>query len=582
MLTASGAGQAEAPRLDPDLAPLATPLSRCTLLAERSAWSLVWLAVITGGVNLWGFWWWSPAVVALAPLMVLGGLLGLGACWLAPSPRARWFQGIALGAVIMTALFPTSIEIRTRKFYATDSAAFDQVAAHVFAHGGDPYVASMSSVARFLSVPSRFWTYTVDGGHVSHFSYPAGSFLLNLPASALDLHMAADWTDLVAWIATTVLLFALLPVSIRWLAALVGLSPFLLGSFSSGGTDALFLPFLVVAVWRWDRYGRAGEQSVARWIGPIALGVACAVKQTPWFAIPMLVVGIYLEARRSGAVPFRLSLRYLLTVIGVFLALNLPFLAWHPGAWWQGTLIPLTGGLVADGQGLVTLATHGLTGGVNLDVLSLAGALAMTGAIAAFVAWYPHLKRIWPLLVVIPFFFSPRSLSSYLVDLFPIVLVAALSVDGVPAQTLEAGRKPRSSWLRPSVAVFAVSCVGVVVASFVAFSGPPLQLTVRSIRSSDAGTQLDAVTVSVVNRTSGRLVPHFLVNTTTSLNYLGFWTPSRGHSTAIGPHGSETLTLYPPAKTQAPQRGAQWLVLAYTTSPSWLSTSSLVPYAPST
>jgi len=538
------------------------------------------LAVVTGGVDLWGFWWWSPAVVALAPLMIIGGLLGVASTWLVENPRSRPFQWVTLGAVIVTALFPQSIEISTRAFYTTDSAAFDQVAASALVHGADPYVAPMSGVARLLDVPSRYWTYTVDGGHVTHFSYPAGSFLLSLPAAALGVHMAVDWTDLVAWLATIVLLFTLLPTSLRWLAALLGLTPFFLGSFTSGGTDAMFLPFLVVAVWRWDRYGRSGEPGLARWIGPISLGVACAIKQTPWFAVPMLVTGIFLEARLSGRAPIRLCLRYLLTVLVVFAAVNLPFLAWHPGAWWHGTLIPLTGGLVADGQGFVTLATHGLTGGVNLMMLSLAGALAMVGGVAAFVAWYPQLKRIWPLLLTVPFFFSPRSLSSYLVDLFPVALVAALSVDGVPRDVSEDGRAWRDLLARPSVLVFAASCVGVVVASFMAFSGPPLQLSVRSVITSHAGTEFDAVTVSVVNRTPERLVPHFLVNAATSQNYDGFWTPSDRGLAALGPHDSETITLHPPARTAAPRRGARWLVEAYTPDPTWLSTSPLATFPP--
>ncbi|MGO9854202.1 MAG: hypothetical protein ACLPYY_04045 [Acidimicrobiales bacterium] len=541
----------------------------------------MWLAVVTGGVNLWGFWWWSPAVIAVAPLMIAGGLVGIASCWLVGNPRSRVFQGVTLGAVIVAALFPQSIEISTRSFYATDSAAFDQVAARALAHGADPYVASMSGVAHLLSVPSRFWTYTVDGGHVAQFSYPAGSFLLSLPATALGIHMAVDWTDLVAWLATIVLLFALVPASLRWLVALLGLTPFFLGSFTSGGTDALFLPFLVMAVWRWDRYGRAGEHGMARWIGPISLGVACAIKQTPWFAVPMLAAGIYIEASRRGCPPIRLCLRYLLTVLVVFAAVNLPFLAWHPGAWWHGTLIPLTGGLVADGQGLVTLATHGLTGGVNLKMLSLAAALAMVGVLAAFVAWYPRLKRIWPLLLTIPFFFSPRSLSSYLVDLVPIALVAALSVDDVPQSASEGRTASQALRARPSVLVVGVSCLGVVIASFMAFIGPPLQLSVRSIITSHAGTELDAVTVSVVNRTSHRLVPQFLVNTATSQNYEGFWTPSERNQAALGPHDSETLTLYPPARTAAPRRGARWLVEAYTVDPSWLSTSPLATFPPS-
>jgi hypothetical protein len=582
VLTAPDAGLVEeAPTFDPDGAPQPLPsLPRRDFLAERAAWSLVWLAVVTGGVSLWGFWWWSPAVVALAPLMVAGGLVGLAAAWLVRSPRARPFQLLALGAVVVTVLFPQSIEISTRSFYPTDSAAFDQEAARALVHGADPYITSMPGVAHLLSVPSHYWTYTVEGGHVTQFSYPAGSFLLNLPATALGLHLPVDWTDLVAWLVTIVLLFVLLPSPLRWLAGLIGVTPFFVGSFSSGGTDAMFLPFLVVAVWRWDRYGRSSEQGLARWVGPIALGVACAIKQTPWFLVPMLVTGVFLEARRRGSAPTRLSARYLITVAAVFVAVNLPFLVWHPRSWAHGTLIPLTGGLVADGQGLVTLATHGLTGGVNLDLLSLAGALALVGSVAAFVAWYPYLKRLWPLLMTIPFFVSPRSLSSYLLDLIPVALVAALSVDEVPRREPEE-KSQRHVLARPSVLVVALSGLGVVLASFAAFNGPPLQLSVHSIVTSHGGRQLDAVTVSVDNQTSAALVPHFLVNTGTSQNYEGFWAPSERGTVVLEPHDPETITLHPPAHQDAPRRGARWLVEAYTVGPSWLSTSPLETFRPS-
>lgn len=541
----------------------------------------MWLAVITGAVDLWGFWWWSPAVAALAPLMLAGGLAGLASCWLVESPRALPFQLISLGGVIVAALFPQSIEIATRSFSSTDSAAFDQIAARALQHGADPYVASMAGVARLLSVPAHYWTYTVDGGHVAQFSYPAGSFLLSLPATALGLRMPVDWTDLVAWLVTIVLMFAMVPASLRWLVGLLGLTPFFLFVFSSGGTDALFLPFLVVAVWRWDRYGRADEVGLARWIGPIALGLACAIKQTPWFAVPMLAIGVYVEARGRGVAPARLSGRYLLVVVATFAVVNLPFLAWHSGAWWHGTLIPLTGGPIADGQGLVALAAHGLTGGVNLDTLSVTGALGLLVAVAAFVTWYPRLKRIWPLLLGLPFFLSPRSLSSYLLDLIPVFLVAAVTVDAAPAPVREdRTTSRRGPWVRPSVVVLVAGCIGVVATSILAFSGPPLQLTVRSVETSHAGTELTEVTVTVANRTSQALEPHFLVDTATNENYEGFWTPSRRGAGTIGPHRSETISLYPPAQTDAPRRGARWLVEAYTQNPSWLSTSSMSPFPP--
>jgi len=103
---------------------------------------------------------------------------------------------------------------------------------------------------------------------------------------------------------------------------------------------------------------------------------------------------------------------------------NLPFIVWQPAAWLHGTLLPFFGGLVAGGQGLVTLATHGLSGGLSLTMLSVAALLAYITVMAAWVVWYPALKRVWLLLMPVVFFFAPRSLSSYLVDLFPVAVVA--------------------------------------------------------------------------------------------------------------------------------------------------------------
>ncbi|HEX7459741.1 MAG TPA: hypothetical protein VF279_03860, partial [Acidimicrobiales bacterium] len=57
-----------------------------TFPVERCGWSLVWLAVLVGGFDLWGSWpGWSLAGVA-APLVVLAGIAGLAATWWVRSP----------------------------------------------------------------------------------------------------------------------------------------------------------------------------------------------------------------------------------------------------------------------------------------------------------------------------------------------------------------------------------------------------------------------------------------------------------------------------------------------------------------
>src|ERR1035441_3482101 len=177
-----------------------------------------------------------------------------------------------------------------------------------------------------------------------------------------------------------------------------------------------------------------GWAGMTRWLGPIALGVACSIKQTPWFCVPFLVLGVVLEARRIGRPPLRLASAYLGVVVLVFAAVNLPFIIWQPSAWVNGNLIPFRQPLVADGQGLVTLALHGITGGVYLSTLTIASALVYAALLLAMVIWFPAMRRIWLFVLPLVFFVAARSLTSYLVDFFPAAVVAAITVTAVGAR----------------------------------------------------------------------------------------------------------------------------------------------------
>lgn len=539
-------------------------------IAECAAWSLVWLAVLTAGVSVWSFWWSSPLVGALAPLMVLAGIAGTVATFAARSPRSPLLQRLAFCAVVVAVVFPQAVMIHTRVFATTDASAFDQAAARDLLHGRDPYTVSLSGAAHLLSVPARFWTYTADGGHVTHVSYPAGSFLVDVPSMALGMrHMVVDWTDLAAWVLCVALFFLLLPVSLRWLAGLLAMTPIFLGMFSAGGTDAVFLPLLLLAVWRWDRFADPTERGPARWIGPLALGLACAMKQEPWFCVPFLVTGVAMEARRAGRPPLATAARYAATVAGVFLAVNLPFVVWHPAAWARGTMLPLVGGLVADGQGLVSLATHGVSGGADLGMLAVAGALAYLALLGAWLRWYPVCKRVWLLALPVTFFFSPRSLSSYLVDLFPLAVIAAVSVRGAATRPAASGSRGRIG-----MATAVVPAVGVILACALAFASHPLRIGVDAAETTAGGRQLAAVTVTVRNLTGATVTPHFMVNPGAGTS--GFWQPSTGRPLVLGPGRIATVTLRAPVSVPAPQHGARWLVEAYTTGPDALTTSPLL------
>ncbi len=537
---------------------------------ERSVWSLVWLAVLVGGLGFWGSWsTWPPGAV-VAPGLVLVGIGGLAASWLVRSPRSPALQLSALVAVVGSVLAQQADSIHVRQFYSTDSAAFNQAAARLLLDGKNPYTSTMASAAHLLQNPANNLTYTVSGGHVDHVSYPAGSFLLQVPALALGFnHAVVDWMDLFAWIITGVLIFALVPASLRWLGCLLLAVPIFDAIFGSGGTDAAFLPFLVLAVWRWDRFSLGRPAGMVRWISPVALGLACSIKQTPWFCVPFLLLGVFIEARNSGRRPLGPTLSYLAVTVATFLIVNLPFIVWQPGAWARGTFLPFAQPLVADGQGLVTLVLHGFAHGVSLTLLTAAGLLAFISLLAVFVAAYPAMKRIWLILLPLPFFLATRSLSSYLLDLYPAALVAAVSV--APAVAPVMMRRP--SRARTPVTLTAVgSALAAVVVSVLAFTTVPLQIGVRGVVASHGASSLDAVTLAVRNTTGQVVYPHFMV-TIGSDHPNGFWLPAHGRQVVLGPHESAVVTVYPSHRIGAPGHNGYWLVAGYTDSPAALSTS---------
>ncbi len=552
-----------------------TALVRSSLPTQRAAWSLVWLGVLTGGVSLWGTWWASPFIGALAPALVLAGVLGILASWSLDAVGSRWFQRTGLGAVLVAVAAPQAVSIHGSRYYSTDEGALTHVAAQVLLRGANPYSVSLASAGRLLMTPARFWTYTASGGHVTHFSYPAGGFLIDVPAFALGFHhQVVNWMDLGCWVLSGIILFVLLPVELRWMAGLVALSPVFVSDFVTGGTAVTFYPFILIAVWRWDRFGTGQGSRAARWAGPLALGLGCAIKQTPWFIVPFLLLGVGIEARRRGRAGTTVSLEYLALVLVAFGAVNLPFVLWHPADWWRGTFLPLGASLVADGQGLVSLATHGLTGGVNLSLFTLAGALAYVTIVAAFALYYERLKIVWPLLVPIGFFFAPRSFTSYLVALFPVALVAATTVTPPDRRRRDRTHERRVHRLVGPGLLIALSLGTAVTAGVALGATSPLSITSPTLSASRATGTVRSVTISVRNRTARPLTPHFMVDVG-GAHPAGFWYP-RGHRTVdIGPDQRVVLTLYPPEPTTLPVQRSNWVVDAYTLDPEWLSTSSL-------
>ena len=173
--------------------------------------------------------------------------------------------------------------------YGTDEIAFDQYAAQLALHGIDPYLHSMAAAFPLFHVSPNGYTFRLSGQPVTSLSYPALSFEAYLPLLALGLStQAAVWTDVAAWALGGIVLFAVLPKRLGpVVVALLSLDVYI-GYAVGGVTDFLFVPLLIGAAVRWDRF--PWLKGPAAWRGPVLLGLAMAVKQTPWLVVPFVLV----------------------------------------------------------------------------------------------------------------------------------------------------------------------------------------------------------------------------------------------------------------------------------------------------
>ena len=118
------------------------------ILVQRGGWTLAWFAVLTAGLGFWNAWTSWPGAAVLAPLLVVVGVAGMAATWLVADPRARALPWAGLGAAVLAVGLPQAVAIHVRRYYTTDSAAFNQLATRALLHGKDPYETSMASAAR--------------------------------------------------------------------------------------------------------------------------------------------------------------------------------------------------------------------------------------------------------------------------------------------------------------------------------------------------------------------------------------------------------------------------------------------------
>lgn len=482
---------------------------------------------------------WDPAI-ALGLVLYLGALVSLTGAFTFREPRSpgvqRFFALLLLFALIASVAFEISVANRN---YGTDSIAITHVAGELLLEGDNPYAVVGVPLAPLIdrfSFPEIFVTQTTSGDPIDRLVvYPGGQVLAYAGALAIGVD-DLRWATLAFEVAALVVIWRALSPRARPLVPLVLLiEPNLTVYFTSGGvTDWVWvLPLLIAAVMLHRRaWGYAG----------LALGVACAVKQQPWFAVPFVLVWAYMEIRKAGD---RDSTRrhvgsLVLGTIAGFAVLNLPFLIWGPGDWLRGAMSPILDHLVPDGQGFSLLASRGFLP-VPQDVFTIAMITGFVVALFAYYRWFDRLKDllwVWPAVLVI---LSHRSMHNYFIFWIPI---AALWLDLETTSSSQAvlldrqvrQRGPRRH-LRPIAAVAAVVAISASVGAYLA--------SARVIEVGQVNAEIDdgmvtALDVEVLNTGTDPVQPVFNV-------YWGAypvpWEPTS--ATELGPGESALVRIVP-------------------------------------
>lgn len=539
---------------------------------ETVVWVLCGVVLILWGLRLWGYgtivpWTAVPAVVLAA--------WGLGlVVWhggkVTRSPRSSTFLGITLGLAVMALLVWAYTQAITAPAYGTDEMAFDQFAAHLWLHGINPYGRSLAQAFARYQVSPNGYTWTLTGHPVTALSYPAQSFLIYVPFMLLGWHtQLATGLNVLAWAAGMILLFVGVPRPLKPLViVLASLSVYI--SYAVGGvTDALFVPFLVLAARAWDQYPRRqGWQAI--W-SPLWFGLALGIKQTPWVIAPFLFVGIAAEGRRlfgSWRAGLRPAGRYAAITGIVFLLPNLPFIVANAHTWLVGILTPLIAPTVPNGQGLITLSLFLPIGGGSLLAYTALSAVLLLGLWVVYVVTYPRLK-LWTFIVPsVALFVATRSFGSYLVMLVPAALMAYLTVTPGRAQALT----PRAQAVILAVAV-------AVAASLAAALGipSPLAMALVGLHTTGQLATVDQVSLAVTNRSAHLLTPHFTADESGTLT--AFWTRLSGPPT-LHPGQTATYVLAAPNFYAQPPLTGGFQMVAFTAGDKTMSHTAA--YVPST
>ncbi len=539
-------------------------------LCLAAALGLLVLAQVNFGVAVSSPW--RAQISPLGFLLALG--LSVAACTVRTTRALNW----VLLAVFAVAVALTAAEaagyLLGRRGFGIDEGAFVQYGTRLLLRGQNPYAHSLAPALQLYGA-SPVPTALTNGSISTQLAYPSLPLLLSVPFYWLtngveSVPVAAAFFQCV----TAAVLFVILPSRLRPLAVIVVLEfPLLFGFEVSGSFYTMFLPFALVAIWKWTEVGQDGRLSRADVVRAVCLGLACAVEQVVWVMALFLLVGIWRAgSRRLGNLgSARVTGRFALVAATAFGLVNLPFFVWGPGAWWSGVSAPFLEHPIPFGEGLVDLTLLLRAGGGNLDWYTDAAIALLAALLVAYAVWFRGLWRAGIILAGLMFFVSTRPLDGYWIEVAPLWVAAVI----VPGPDPDPAPLP---WRSGGLQGLRVAWAAVLFAPALAFGGlaltatAPLRLHVESVGVESALQDVWRVSVQATNETDSPVRPQFALNSGGQLS--SYWTIASGP--AVLTAGRTALySLSSPNLQTSPSLTTPFVISAVSTSPDAVSTSQV-------
>lgn len=428
------------------------------------------------------------SIVVLSGLaLLLIGLAALGKL----HPRARWLVLLAclLELFVRSALTVANAD---QAALVTSQAGFHtEVAAQLLVRGQNPYAYD------FRDVADLYGAGTASAAPRAAFGSPALPALFAMPLAGAGLP-AAYTLSVLLYALLLIVIFVAVPRTLQPVALL----PLIVGDrllfttlAQADAPDLLWSLLLVGVIACWHRPRAAAALT----------GLAFASSVVTWVLLPFLLVRLWHEQTGMSRRPA--VLRFAAISIGVFVAVNLPFIVADLSGW-TSSLLKFTA-QTADGLGVSALNLYGL-----LALPPAVYALASVSVLGLFVFWavrapgvFQHFMWVMPGLAAWLWFSSPVPVWMFTL---PPALLSVLTAASTPAAQQETSRL---RGVRAPLLATAAVLIALMLAVVVTGSQGHLQVSAHIVYPlrTDVYGRIAQMTVHVTNTGAAAIRPVFAV-----------------------------------------------------------------------